>query len=105
MLYIHHLLILNVVCTVSIKHDSTMYILTKCHLFKLSVVVCITYVVVYTDLSGKELHRQEGVGSMATSGSLGGVMVRTLAWNVRDVGSIPDLGKIFPIFITQMTLI
>ena len=32
-------------------------------------------VVVYTDLSDKEPHRQVGVGSMVTSGNLGGVMV------------------------------
>ena len=35
-------------------------------------------VVVYTDLSGKEPHRQVGVDTVATSGSLGGVMVRML---------------------------
>ena len=28
----------------------------------------------YTNLSGKELHRQEGVDRMVTSGNLGGVM-------------------------------
>ena len=32
-------------------------------------------IVVCTHLSGKELHRQEGVGTVVTSGSLGGVMV------------------------------
>ena len=37
------------------------------------------YVVVFTDLSGKELHRQVGVGTVVTSGSLGGGMVNTLA--------------------------
>ena len=31
-------------------------------------------------------------------------MVSTLAWNGRDVGSIPALGTIFPIFITPTTL-
>ena len=41
--------------------------------------------VVCTDLTGKELHGQVGV---VTSGSLYGVMVSTLAWNARDVGSI-----------------
>ena len=30
-------------------------------------------------------------------------MVSTLAWNLRDVGSIPTLGVIFPIFITPTT--
>ena len=40
-------------------------------------------VVVYSDLSGKEPHRQVGVGRVMTSGSLGGVMVSTLARNAR----------------------
>ena len=48
-------------------------------------------VIVYTDLSGKEPHRQVGVGSIVISGILGGVMVSTLAWNARDVGSIPGV--------------
>ena len=30
----------------------------------------------------------------------GGVMVSTLAWDARDIGSIPALGAIFHIFIT-----
>ena len=34
---------------------------------------------------------------MVTSGSLDGVMVRTLACNARDVGSVPTLGSICPI--------
>ena len=29
-------------------------------------------------------------------------MVSTLAWNARDVGLVPALGTIFPIFITAM---
>ena len=41
---------------------------------------------------------------MVTPGSLGGVIVSTLARNARDVGLIPALGIILPIFITQMTL-
>ena len=57
--------------------------------------------VVCTDLSAKEPHRQAG---MVTSGSLGGVMVITPAPNARQVGSIPALGKIFPIFITPTTI-
>ena len=56
-----------------------------------------------TDLSGKELHRQVGMGKMVTSVSLGGIMVSTLAWNARDVGSI--LGTVFPIFITPMIFV
>ena len=39
-----------------------------------------------TDLSGKEPHRQVGVGKVVTSRSLGDIMVSTLAWNARDVG-------------------
>ena len=39
-------------------------------------------------------------GMVVTSGSLGGVMVSMLAWNVRDAISILALGTIFPIFIT-----
>ena len=42
---------------------------------------------------------------MVTAGSLDGLMVSTLARNARDVGSIPALGTIFPIFITPMTYI
>ena len=57
-------------------------------------------VAVCSDLPGKEPHRQVGVGSMVTSGSLGSLMVSTLAQNARGVGSIPTLGPIFHIFIT-----
>ena len=42
---------------------------------------------------------------MVISGSLGGEMVSTLAWNARDVCSIPTVGTIFPMFITSMTLV
>ena len=37
---------------------------------------------------------------MVASGNLGSVMVSTQVRNARDVGSIPALGAIFPIFIT-----
>ena len=57
-------------------------------------------VVVCTDLSGKEPHRQVGVSMVVTSGSLGGVMVSTLDQNAKDVCSIPALGAIFLIFFT-----
>ena len=50
-----------------------------------------------TDLSGKELHRQVGLSSVVTAGSLDGVMVSTMTRNVRAVGSISALGAIFPI--------
>ena len=40
------------------------------------------------------------MGSRVTAGSLGGVMVRILAQNARDVGSFPTLGAIFPIVTT-----
>ena len=64
-----------------------------------------TNVVVCTDLSGKEPHRQVGMDSMVTWEGLGGEIISTLAQNARDVGSIPTLGIIFPIFITPMTLV
>ena len=49
----------------------------------------IYYVVVCIDLSGKELHRQVSMDKVVTSDILGGVMVRTLAWNARNVDLIP----------------
>ena len=58
-------------------------------------------VVVCTDPSGKELHRQIGVGR---SGSLGRVIVSTLAWNARDLGSIPFNAQYFP-FLSAPTLL
>ena len=42
-------------------------------------------IVVCADLSVK-LHRGVGVGFMVASGSLGGVIVDTLAQNAREVG-------------------
>ena len=53
-----------------------------------------------TNIPGKEPHIQVDVSSVVTPGSIGGVMVSTLARNVRDVGLIPALGAIFHIFIT-----
>ena len=47
--------------------------------------------------------RQGGGSSMVTSGSPGGVMVRTLSWTARAVRSIPALGTILPIFNTHNT--
>ena len=61
-------------------------------------------VIVCIDLSGNELHRQVSIGIVVTSGNLYGVMVRIQAQNARDVGSLPALGTIFPIFITPMTI-
>ena len=55
-----------------------------------------------TDLSGKESHRQVDVGRVVTSGSLG-VMVSSLAQSASDMDLIPALGAIFLIFITPMT--
>ena len=40
---------------------------------------------VCTVLSGKELHRQVGMGRVLTSESLGGVMVRTLSQMAREI--------------------
>ena len=57
-------------------------------------------VVVCPDLSSKELHIQVDIGMAVTSGSLGDVMVSALVQSARDVGSIPAIGEIFPIFIT-----
>ena len=61
--------------------------------------------IVCTDLSCKELHIHVGVGEMETSGSLDGVMFSTLVQNARDMGSIPALGRIFPIFISPTALV
>ena len=54
-----------------------------------------TYVGVYTDLSGKELHRQVGVGTVVTAGNLGREMVSMLARIERDVSLIAAPGTIF----------
>ena len=64
----------------------------------------IDIVAVCTDLWGKEMHRQVGVGTMVTSGSLRGVMVAHWPRNARDVGSIPTLCTMFPIFIAPTTI-
>ena len=45
-----------------------------------------TSVVICTDLSGKEPHRQVGVAKVVTSGSLDGVMVSPLAQNHKRCG-------------------
>ena len=58
-----------------------------------------TNAVLCTDLSGKESHRR---GRMVTSESLGGALISTVAQNARDVGSIPTLYTIFPIFFTGL---
>ena len=60
-------------------------------------------VVVCTDISEKEPHRQVGVDRMMTSGSIGGEMGSTIAWNAGYVGSIASLGSICPMFITRST--
>ena len=60
-------------------------------------------VVFFTDLSGKDPHRQVGVDKVIASWSLGGVMVNSEM--ARSAGSKSALGTIFPIFITAMTLI
>ena len=41
---------------------------------------------------------------MVAAGNLGSVIVTTLAQNARDVGPIPALGRIFPIFMIPMTV-
>ena len=45
------------------------------------------------------------MGRVVSLGSLSGIIVNTLAQNARDVGSVPTLGTIFPIFITLTTLV
>ena len=45
------------------------------------------------------------MGIIVTSGTLGGVLVSTLAWSAIYVGSIPALGAMFPIFITPTTIV
>ena len=67
-------------------------------------VIIINTIIVCTDLSGKELHRQVGVGIVMTSGSLCGVMVEQWLWNARDVGLSPALGTVFSIVITPTTI-
>ena len=70
--------------------------------------ICIIYVVGDTDLSGKELHIQVGVGLVGIVGIVvtsKKPMWCTLARNARDVGSILALGTIFPIFITPTILV
>ena len=57
---------------------------------------CIDTAVVCTDLSGKEPHRQVGMGIVVISGSLHGVMFGTLAQNAEDMGLVPTLGTVFP---------
>ena len=56
--------------------------------------------VVCTDLSGSHVEREIGAGKIVTPASLDGVMASILTRKVRDVGSIPAPGAIFPIFIT-----
>ena len=63
------------------------------------------YIVDSTNLSGKKLYRQVGVERVMTPVSLDGIMVNALAQNGRDIGLIPTLGAIFPIFTTPTTLV
>ena len=63
----------------------------------------VSTVVVYTDVWSNELHRQVGMGIVVTSGT-SWCNCSTLARNARDVGLVPTLGTIIPIFITPMTV-
>ena len=59
-----------------------------------------------TDLSlvsGKKLHGEVGVDVVVTSRKPMRCKVSTLVRTARDVGLIPTLGTIFPIFITPTT--
>ena len=60
----------------------------------------INILVIYTDFSGKEPHRQVDMGRVKTLRDLGGVMVSTHGQNARDVGLNTALGAIFPNVIT-----
>ena len=62
-------------------------------------------VVVCTDLSGNNRHKQVGMSRVVTSGCLDGVIVSTLCWNASDDGLIPTLGAIFLNFLTPVTLV
>ena len=68
----------------------------------------LTSVVVCTDLSEKEPHRQGGVdmnvipGRLTSSPPTAGELVSLFG---PDVGSIPTLGAIFPLFISSNTIL
>ena len=74
-------------------------------MYVLYIYIYIIYAVVCTDLTDKEPHIRVDVGKVVTSGSLGESSVSTLAWNASNVGSIPALGAIFPLFITSISLV
>ena len=59
----------------------------------------------YTDLLDKKQHRQVAMGTLVTPWKHDCQMLSTLAQNTRDVGSIPTLGAIFPIFINTTTIL
>ena len=60
----------------------------------------IHYEVLYTDLSSEKPDQHVCKGNMVISGSLGDIVVSTLAQNIRDVSLIHTQGVTFPIFIT-----
>ena len=62
-------------------------------------------VIVWTDNPSKYPYRKVGVGRMVISGSLGWVVVSTLAQNARDIHLIPALGTICDLFITPTALV
>ena len=70
------LAVINALCRCSVR----MHILCLC-----TSSLLIVDVVVRTDLSGKELHKQVGMGKEVTSGSLGGVIVNMLALNPNNL--------------------
>ena len=74
------------------------------YILAISEVILQNIVVACTDLCGKELHRQVGVGIVVTPGKPMGCNASTLAWNAREVGSSPALGTVFPIFIPPTTM-
>ena len=94
--------LINLPCVCICKDTACMYVIVSIKRLTIpggmSVVIC-------TDLWGKELHRQIGVGMVVISGILCGVMVSTLTRNAQHVRLNPTLGTIFPIFITRATIL
>ena len=96
--------ILRKLCAVYLLNLPCAYIVEVFHVIisiKRLTILARSSMLLCNDLSGNELHRQAGMGSMVTSQSTVGVMVCRKAGNAGDVDSSPALGTIFPIFITS----
>ena len=57
----------------------------------------ISRILVYTDISGKERHRQMDIDRVVAYRRLGGVVVSIMTQNPSHLGSIPAVGAILPI--------